>query len=360
MKSPFTDLKVLELASVLAGPAVGMFFAELGAQVIKFEHPELGDVTRAWKNDKEDSTAPISSYYAAFNYGKHSERVDLKSDLGQQTLHKYLAESDVVIHNFRNKDVEKMGLDPKSLLQKYPTLIVGRITGFSSDPLRVAYDVVLQAETGYMSMNGTPESGPLKMPFALVDTLAAHQLKEGILTALYNRKESGMGAYVEASLEDSALAGLINQATNYLMSGQVAQLSGSLHPNIAPYGETCVCLNNEFVVLSIGSDKQFKAFCKVIGREDILANENYSKNADRISHRAELKKELDHTLLKFKREELLNACEIEGIPISAVRNLKEVLNTPHAKKLALREAKEGVQTVCMPSVAFQLISAGEL
>lgn len=360
MSSPFKDLKVIELASVLAGPAVGMFFAELGADVKKVEHPKLGDVTRSWKNKAEHPEAPISAYYATVNFGKSSERLDLKTDQGQHRLHELLTTADILIHNFREKDVAKMKLGPASLLAQYPSLIIGRITGFSSDPNRVAYDAVMQAETGHMSMNGTPESGPLKFPFALIDMLAAHQLKEGLLTALFERAQHGRGSYVEASLEDSALCGLANQGTNFLMSGQVPELAGSLHPNIAPYGETCVCLGGEYVMLAIGSDKQFAAFCEIIGRPELITLENYASNPARLSHRAALKKELDKSISQIQRDKLLNACKLEGVPVAAVKRVDEVLQSPYAQSLVLNEQKEGMQINCMPSVAFKRFTLADL
>lgn len=360
MSSPFKDLKVIELASVLAGPAVGMFFAELGADVKKIEHPKLGDVTRSWKNKAESPEAPISAYYATVNFGKSSEKLDLKTDKGQHRLHELLVNTDILIHNFREKDVAKMQLNPASLLTRYPKLIIGRITGFSSNPDRVAYDAVMQAETGHMSMNGSSESGPLKFPFALIDMLAAHQLKEGLLTALFDRAQHGKGSYVEASLEDSALCSLANQGTNFLMSGEVPELAGSLHPNIAPYGETCPCLSGEFVLLAIGSDKQFVAFCKIIGRPELIAMEDYATNPARLSHRAALKKELDKSIRQIPRDKLLNDCALEGIPVAAVKRIDEVLNSPYAQTLVLKEQREGMQTNCMPSVAFKRFSLSDL
>ena len=185
----FKGLKVVELASVLAGPAVGMFFAELGADVLKIEHAGLGgDVTRSWKlsSEKEES---ISAYFSAVNYHKKIVFKDLKNQEDNQWVKNQLLQADLVIANFKPGSAQKLGMDFDTLKKLNPRIIYGEITGFSGGVKRPAFDVVLQAETGFMSMNGTPESGPVKMPVALIDVLAAHQLKEGLLLALLKQKE---------------------------------------------------------------------------------------------------------------------------------------------------------------------------
>ena len=154
--------------------------------------------------------------------------------------------------------LEKFGLDYNSLKEINPHLIYGNISGYGSKSSRAAYDVVLQAETGFMSINGEPNSKPLKMPVALIDVLAAHQLKEGILVALLNKEKHNMGALVEVSLYDTAVSSLKNQATNWLMGNFIPQSIGSKHPNIAPYGETFLTKDNQHIVLAIGSNNHFE------------------------------------------------------------------------------------------------------
>src|ERR1041384_6818530 len=219
MNSPFKDLKVIELASVLAGPAVGMFFAELGADVLKIENPKNGgDITRQWKNASE-KPGDLSAYYASVNWGKSSVSLDISDEKGRRQLFAWLQNADVLIMNFKAGDAEKLGLDFPSLSARFPKLICGYLTGYGENDPRPAFDLVMQAETGFMSMNGTPESGPLKMPVAIIDIMAAHQLKEGLLTALFLRERSGKGSCVKVSLFDAAIASLANQASNFLMTG---------------------------------------------------------------------------------------------------------------------------------------------
>ena len=243
------NLKIVELASVLAGPAVGLFFAESGAEVVKIENQRTGgDVTRSWKLAKESKTTPVSAYFSSVNWGKKHLLLDYKDATDFEEVLNYIRQADVVIANFKAGDAEKFGLDYTALKAVNPQLIYGAITGFDHATDRVAYDVVLQAEAGYMFMNGQADGPPTKMPLALIDVLAAHQLKEGLLVALLERIQTGKGAYVEASLERTAIASLTNQASNWLMAQHLPQRIGSLHPNIAPYGETFLCADDKYLV----------------------------------------------------------------------------------------------------------------
>jgi crotonobetainyl-CoA:carnitine CoA-transferase CaiB-like acyl-CoA transferase len=221
-------LTVIELASVLAGPAVGMFLAELGAKVIKIENPDGGDVTRQWKLPSEDGQSEVSAYFSSVNYGKQYQSINLKTTEGKQAVLNLMATADIVLTNFKSGDDIKLGLDYETLNALNPKLIYACITGFGPNDSRTAFDVVLQAEAGLMYMNGAPESGPIKWPVAVIDLMAAHQLKEGILLALLQRERHGLGAKVSVSLYDAAIASLANQATNWLMAGHIPQRLGSL------------------------------------------------------------------------------------------------------------------------------------
>jgi len=177
----FQDLKVLELASVLAGPSVGQFFAELGAEVIKVENSKTGgDVTRTWKSANEQ-TDDRSAYFCSVNWGKKSIALDLTSNEGKAIIQKLAAKSDIIIASYKPGDAEKLGVEYAQLIAGNPKLIYGQITGYGSDNDRVGYDAVLQAESGFMDLNGEKNGSPTKMPVALIDVLAGHQLKEGLL-----------------------------------------------------------------------------------------------------------------------------------------------------------------------------------
>jgi len=214
----------VELAAVLAGPAVGMFFAELGAKVLKVEHPGLGgDMTRKWKLKEEKKDAPVSAYYASVNFGKEVLWLDLGEEKDREKLLEELSDTDILISNFKRKSAIRMGLNPAKLLARFPKLIYGQIDAFGAEEERPAFDAVLQAEVGLMFMNGYPDAQPAKLPVALIDVLAAHQLKEGLLMALLERGQSGKGQLVSTSLFDAAVCSMANQASNYLMAGKIAR-----------------------------------------------------------------------------------------------------------------------------------------
>src|ERR1035437_2769189 len=178
----FKDLKVVELAGVLAGPSVGLFFAELGAEVIKIENKKTGgDVTRSWKLPEEDKNSDVSAYFLSVNFLKKHLFLDLNAESDYKKCIAQIKNADIVIVNYKKGDDKKLKLDYATLKKINSKLIYASINGFSDTDERVAYDLILQAESGFMSVNGTPESGPLKMPVALIDIIAAHHLKEAIL-----------------------------------------------------------------------------------------------------------------------------------------------------------------------------------
>ncbi len=352
---PLKDLLVIETASVLAGPAVGMFMAELGARVIKLENRRTGgDVTRRWKLPEEDPASPVSAYFSSVNWGKEHRLVDLTDPAARADLDALLARADVLISNHLAADAGKLGLQRERVRALNPRLVHGHIKGFADDPHRPAFDVVLQAETGYLSMTGADRDRLAKVPIALIDVLAAHQLKEGILLALLQRSTTGRGAYVEVSLEEAALTGLINQATNWLMAGQVAAPMGTLHPNIAPYGELFACADGGRIILAVGSDTQFKALCRVLGVPALAADVRFAGNADRVRHRALLAPALGAAIARFTREALLRDLLAGGVPAGAVRTVDEALATPVARAMVAASVIDGTPTRRLRGNAFRI------
>lgn len=352
----FTNLKVIELSSVLAGPLVGTFFAELGADVIKIENSKTGgDVTRSWKLSGENQEQRISAYYAAANYGKTDLLKDLKDESDYQEIISLIKEADIVLVNFKPGDAVKLRLDFETLHQLNPQLIYGEIKGFSDNDPRVAYDVVLQAETGYMSMNGEPDSPPLKMPLAFIDILTAHQLKEGILCALLQKFTDGIGRKVEVSLYDSAIASLANQASNWLMNGKVPQRMGSLHPNIAPYGETFICADNKWLVLATGSDQQFEKLSEVLEMPDLFSDPRFSTNAKRVQYREVLAAILKEQFLKKTLAEWTSLLLEQHIPFGQIKDLQAVFGEDQVDKMILEQDMEGIPTKRVKTVAFKVL-----
>jgi crotonobetainyl-CoA:carnitine CoA-transferase CaiB-like acyl-CoA transferase len=350
-----SNLKVIELASVLAGPDVGMFFAELGAKVIKIENElQGGDVTRKWKSSNEDKDSNVSAYFSSVNWRKEYIFLNLTKQEDQNKVYSLISDADIVISNFKPGDDLKLNMDYSTLKNFNPTLIYGEINGYGSASKRAAYDVVLQAETGFMSMNGDQNSGPLKMPIALIDVLAAHQLKEGLLLALLKKEKTGKGSLVEVSLYDSAIASLKNQATNWLMNNLIPQPIGSLHPNIAPYGETFKTKDNKLLVVAIGNDKHFNLLLEVLNADHLINNKQFLTNQLRVINRKDLGTQLKIFFKLQTKEELMSKFISLNIPVGAINNLSEVFENDDAKKLILEETIDGVHTKRIKTAIFKI------
>jgi len=335
---PFQGLRVIELASVLAGPAVGMFFAELGADVLKVENLTTGgDTTRHWKMPSEDPTDPASAYFHSVNWGKRHVFLDLTQPTDRQQLMEWLKDADVVISNFKKGGAERLGLDGDSLAQLNPRLIFASISAYGEDDLRPGFDVAIQAETGWMHMNGEADGPPVKMPVALMDLLAAHQLKEGILVALLRRERTGLGSEVTVSLFDTGVASLANQAANWLNLAHLPQRMGSRHPNIAPYGEIFYTKDDKPLIVSTGTEQQFQALCHLLGIPQLADDERFVTNALRLKHRDALAESLQEAFKNFDSEAVLEQCHIAQVPVAPIRNLAEVFELPAARDLILEE-----------------------
>ena len=351
----FTNqLKIVELASVLAGPAVGMFFAELGAEVIKIENKKTGgDMTRSWKLPSENPTSATSAYYASVNWHKQVYFLDLEDSSDRQTAHELIQNADIVISNYRTAVAQKLGVDYETLSKQHPHLIFAQLNAFDDTSERPAFDVVLQAEAGFMFMNGEEKGPPVKMPVALIDVLAAHQLKEGILLALIRRFQTGQGSYVSTSLFESAVASLVNQATNWLMAGHIPQRMGTQHPNIAPYGDTYVCQDGKTILLAVGTEKQFRSLCQVLQQEGLV--QTYPTNAFRVKNRKTLNEALAKVIVQLKSQEFLTLLEQAGVPAASIRNMQEVFELPAAQALILEEKQaDGSVSKRVKTVAFEL------
>ncbi len=346
------DLIILDVSTVLAGPSVGMFFAELGAKVLKIEHPIQADVTRSWKLPNEHKNSNISAYFASVNYGKSYLQLDLSDKDQHATFIELVRTADVLISNFKKGDDQKLKLETSFLHHINPRLIIGKITGFGTESDRVAYDLILQAETGFMSMNGTNESGPVKMPVALIDVLAGHQLKEGILLALMERQLTDKGSEIAVSLYDAAVCSLANQASNYLMAGHVAQRMGSLHPNIAPYGELFTTKDGTLVTFAIGSNAHFQKLTSVLGIAELAEDIRFMDNQARLQNRSSLQKILQESIENKESTALLSALHEQHVPCAKVKSLDEVFAEQKAQNLVLSEKIDGLETKRVRSIAF--------
>src|SRR5688572_29429376 len=330
------NLKVLELANVLAGPSVGQFFAELGAEVIKVENLKTGgDVTRSWRSAGE-KTDDRSAYFCAVNWGKRSIALDLTLSEDRSVVQKLASKADIVIASDKPGDAEKLGVDYKTLSRRNQGLIYGQITGYGSDNSRVGYDAVIQAEAGFMFMNGEPGGPSLKMPVALIDVLAGHHLKEGLLLAMLEKITTGRGKLVEVSLIQAAISSLTNQATNWLLANKLPQKQGSAHPNIAPYGDVFKTVDGKEVLLAVGSDRQFQDLCMVLGQSQLSKDPKFKDNPSRVENRPLLNSHLKSAISSFQSADFLKEIQRYKIPAGVIQNMQQVFEMPEAKALFIQ------------------------
>ena len=353
----FQGLKVVEFAGVLAGPAVGMFFAELGAEVVKIENKTTGgDMTRGWKLPSEDPDSPVSAYFCSVNWGKQHLMLDLNDPNDLQIALDHARRADVVISNFKPASARRLGVDAQSLRARKPELIYAQINAFSDpEDERPAFDVVLQAEAGFLYMTGEAGGPPVKMPVALIDLIAAHQLKEAILIALLRRARTGEGSVVSTSLMESALASLANQAGNYLMAGHVPQRMGAQHPNIAPYGDIFHCADGKPLLLAVGTERQFGALCRTLGLEWMLEDPDFQTNKMRVSNREALNEALSIAISTKIFDDLMPMLHAAGVPAARIRDMRSVFELPEAQAMILEEkTAEGIETKRVKTVAFNI------
>lgn len=352
---PLSDLTVVEFAGVLAGPSVGMFFAELGARVIKIENPAVGgDVTRHWTLGDDAPAGRPSPYFAAVNWGKESVALDFDEPRDLDAARELARRADVVLVSYKPGDAEKYGLDYATVSAGNPDVVYGEITAYGPGNVRPGYDAVIQAATGFTYINGEPDGPPLKLPVALMDVLAGHQLKQAVLLALLRRERTGQGARVSVSLVRSGLAALVNQATNWLVAGVNPRRLGSGHPNIVPYGSSFETADGSRVVLAVGNDRQFTRLCDVLGMPELATDDRFATNPARVEHRGELEELLADGLARRDGDELLAALADAGVPAGPILDVREALSQPEAEPLLQEgELPEGGRLKGLRTVAFE-------
>lgn len=340
LKEVLKGLRVVELASVLAGPLAGSFLAELGAEVLKIENgPAGGDVTRTWKLEGEVGINNASAYYHSANFGKKVLMCDLKSETDKASIYSYIKDCDIVITNYQKATAEKLGISINAIRKLNNDAIIVQLNAFEYDDPRPGYDLVMQAESGFISMCGEKDH-LAKMPVAMIDVIAAHQIKEVVLLGLLQKKMTGEANVFHVSLYKSALSALVNQGTNYLMENHVAQPMGTLHPNIAPYGEVVVTADKIPIMLAIGSDGQFDKLAKILQWSE-AALEFYATNQLRIQRRKELQSELLDSVKTFASYNLIDLLERENVPFAIVKNMKDVLSDPQSSSMVLNNPIAG-------------------
>ncbi|MCP9210810.1 CaiB/BaiF CoA transferase family protein [Streptomyces sp. NEAU-Y11] len=340
--APLAGIRVVDLSKILAGPYVTMSLADLGADVIKVEHPDGGDPTRRWG---PPFNGPDAAYYLAANRGKRSVTLDLKSPAGQEAAHRLIADADVVVENFRPGSSLQEEFRYDRLSEAHPRLVVLHISAFGeTGPLRSepGYDMVAQAAAGLMSLTGEPQGPPVKAGYAMGDLGAALFGTIGVASALVERARTGHGQYLTTSLYESQLALHINWATSYFATGQTPTRLGSGHPSLVPY-QAYPASDGHFVI-AVGNDALWQRLCALINRPDLGDDPRFSTNRDRVVHRAELNAALETTLRGRTVEHWCATLKAGGVPVTPIRTLDEVYGSEQTAALGI------VQQVAHPVV----------
>jgi len=277
---------VLDLSRVLAGPYCTQVLGDLGAEVTKVEEPGRGDETRAWGPPNPGGE---SAYYLNLNRNKRGMTLNLKHPESREVLDRLIVRSDILVQNFKPGTMERLGYDDPRLARMNPRLIRCAITGFGPDGPsfdRPAYDFILQAMTGLMSITGEPDGEPMRLGVAIVDIATALFAVIGIQAAVRAREATGLGQRVDVSLMEAGVALLVNIATNYLNSGVPPVRHGNAHANIVPY--QTFRASNGWIAVGVGNDGQFARLCASMGAPELATNPRYATNQQRVANRAEL------------------------------------------------------------------------
>jgi len=332
---------------VLGGPYCGQMLADHGAEVIKVEPPQ-GDETRTWGPpfDKDG----ISAYFSGINRNKRTIALDLSKPEGRDVLLKLLAEADVLIDNFKTGTMEKWGVGyADTLSKKFPRLVHARVSGFGADgPLGgfPGYDAMVQASSGLVSVNGSPESGPVRVGVPVVDLSTGMNACIGILMALYERNRSGKGQFVDATLYDSALALHQPHAPNYFIAGAKPKLVGNSHGSLAPYSNFPTKGRN--IVVGAGNDGQFRKLTQMLGKPELASDPRFKTNKDRVANRPALEAEVRALTKDRDGESFANELMENGVPSGAVLEVPDVMEHPHTRHRGMVWEKDGYRNVGNP------------
>jgi crotonobetainyl-CoA:carnitine CoA-transferase CaiB-like acyl-CoA transferase len=326
---PLSGIKVLDLSRVLAGPLCTMMLGDLGAEVLKVERPGTGDETRGWGPPFDEHGE--SAYFLSINRNKLGVTADLATAEGRELARRLIAGADVVVDNYRRGALASFGLDPEVLLGERPELIWLTISGFGPDSARAGYDVVIQAEQGWMAITGPADGPPSKVGVALVDVVSGKDAAIAILAALVRRATTRVGARLHVSLAASATAALVNVAQNALVSGHDAARWGNAHPNLVPY--QLFDAADRSLIIAAGTDGQWRALATTLGLDALAADDSLATNAGRLANRARVVDAVAGRLRTRPAAEWSALLAAAGVPCGVVRSVLEALGSVDASAL---------------------------
>jgi CoA:oxalate CoA-transferase len=324
-RGPLSGVTVIDLSRVLAGPYCTMVLADLGARVIKVEAPVTGDDSRAYGpfvNGK-------SAYFMSLNRGKESIALDLKADADRATFEALLGRADVLVENYRAGTMDRLGLGWEGLHERHPRLIYAAVSGFGrSGPYasRPAYDIIVQAMGGVMSLTGHPGSPPVRVGASIGDMVAALFLTTGINAALYHRSLTGQGTLIDVAMLDAQVAILENAIARFATTGTVPGPLGARHPSITPFDAFAAA--DGYLVIAAGNDVLFRRLCELLERAELADNPLFASNDLRTRHQAALKDEVEGALRQHSVEHWLRVLEEAGIPAGPINTVDRVVGDP--------------------------------
>jgi len=323
VSAPLAGLRVLDLTRFVAGSQATATLATLGAEVVKIEVPPGGDPYRVQGTERVGDQSVL---FMSLNSGKRSVALDIRAPEAADAIDRLLASSDFLVENARPGSLARHGLDWASVHARHPSIVYGSISGYGDvgpDASRGGFDLILQAESGVMSITGSPESGPVKVGAPILDVGAGLSCALGLLAAHIERLATGVGRHVTSSLLEFALAGLGSLAASYFVSGEVPSLLGTHSPTFAPYGGFRTA-DGWIVLAGAGSEDLWVRCCRVLGVERLVEDPRFADNAARVHHRDELTHELERVLATRTSSEWLALLEAEGVPAAEVRDIAQV------------------------------------
>ncbi len=345
MAGPLTGIRVLDLSRVLAGPWCTQILADLGAEVIKIERPGTGDDTRQWGPpwllDKNGDETGEAAYYLSTNRGKHSLTVDISQPEGCALIHELAALSDIFIENFKTGGLTKKGLGYEQIKLAKADIIYCSITGFGQDgPMaeHAGYDYLIQAMGGLMSITGVadgePGAGPQRVGVAVGDLTTGMYSVIAIQAALHHRNITGQGQHIDMSLLDSQVSWLVNQASNYFVSGECPRRSGAQHPNLTPYQPFKT--KDGYVIIAMGNDGQFQRFCEEADCQHLATDARYLTNPDRNANRTSLIPAMEKITATRTSQTWIESLQKVAVPCGLINTIEQVFEDPQVQHRGMK------------------------
>lgn len=359
MSGPLSHIRVLDLSRIMAGPWAGQILADLGADVIKVERKGAGDDTRGWGppylKGRDGEETGESGYYLSVNRGKRSIEVDLSDEKDRQIVRALAGRSDILLENFKVGTLQRYGLGYEDLRDVNPGLIYCSITGFGLDGPRksqVAYDFMIQAMGGLMSVTGArdeePGGGPQKVGVPIIDIMTGMYSCVAVLAALARRNETGQGEQVDIAMLDVSVAMLANQAMNHLVSGAVPTRKGNKHPNIQP--QDVFAVKDGHIVLAVGNDDQFRRFARAVGRPELADDPRFATNVERVRNLDVLHPMICEMFLTENLAHWLAVLGAQAVPCGPINTIPMVFADEQVKHRGMVRSMAHPLTDSLPQV----------